>query len=151
MLLPLPQGYRYYQARKFIRTCLARRLRCIIVFKFLLATARTRVAADRNCAVDRLQRSLPRLYRPQSAMSCSTLRERAAWSSSNASQVSLFKLSFWKFITAGVVRRLRCSDCIWKPLLSRTSMVILESPVLRTRDANTHSCPLDVLPHPRSG
>ena len=36
----------------------------------------------------RLQRSLLGRYRPQSAMSCSTLRERAAWSSPSASQVS---------------------------------------------------------------
>ena len=36
----------------------------------------------------RPQRSPLGRYRPQSAVSCSTLRERAAWSSPNASQVS---------------------------------------------------------------
>ena len=40
----------------------------------------------------RLHRSLLRLYRPQSAVSCSTLWERAAWSSPNTSQVSLGSL-----------------------------------------------------------
>ena len=43
-----------------------------------LPAAWPRASATRNFAVDRLHRSLLGLYRPQSAVSCSTLRERAA-------------------------------------------------------------------------
>ena len=54
----------------------------------MLPTARTRASSTRNFAVDRPHRSLLGLHRTQSAVSCSTLRERAAWSSPSASQVS---------------------------------------------------------------
>ena len=47
-----------------------------------------RLPQEKLCC-GRLHRSLLRLYRPQSAVSCSTLWERAAWSSPNTSQVSL--------------------------------------------------------------
>ena len=49
-----------------------------------------RLPQEKLCC-GRLHRSLLRLYRPQSAVSCSTLRERAAWSPPSASQVSLTK------------------------------------------------------------
>ena len=50
------------------------------------------VTCHRNFAVDSPEEISGR-YRPQSAMSCSTLRERATWSSPYASQVSLVKIS----------------------------------------------------------
>ena len=58
-----------------------------------------RLPQEKLCC-GRLHRSLLRLYRPQSAVSCSTLWERAAWSSPNTSQVSLATLDpkeKWQF------------------------------------------------------
>ena len=51
-----------------------------------------RLPQEKLCC-GRLHRSLLRLYRPQSAVSCSTLWERAAWSSPNTSQVSLLNIA----------------------------------------------------------
>ena len=59
-----------------------------LVYTILLVTALAQITADRNSAVGDPRRSPLGRYRPQSAVSCSTLRERAAWSSPNASQVS---------------------------------------------------------------
>ena len=57
-----------------------------------LVTALTHVTAARNFAVD--SNRILELYRPRSAVSCSTQRERAAWSTPNASQVSLLSLTW---------------------------------------------------------
>ena len=62
-------------------TCSERSMPPEFIFQnriIMLPAACPRASDTRNFAVDRLHRSLLGLYRPQSAVSCSTLRERAA-------------------------------------------------------------------------